>query len=89
MQYRFMETKHNENANMAASLVNHAQSFESGQRILQRPCDSCCQREPLKNAILRIASIFAIPRLDRVTVTTFKEYHTPGTTGEDNAMRQQ
>ena len=84
-----METKHHEHANMLEKIVNHALSFESGQRILQRPCDSCCQRKLLKNAILRIASIFAIPRLDRLTVTTFKEYHSPEATGEDNAMRQQ
>ena len=37
-----METKHNEHANMAASLVNDAQSFETGQRMLQRPDDSRC-----------------------------------------------
>jgi hypothetical protein len=42
-----METKHNEHANMAASLVNDAQSFETGQRILQRPGDSrCLKRGP-------------------------------------------
>jgi hypothetical protein len=84
-----METKHNEHANMLECIVNHALSLESGQRILQRPCDSCCQRELIKIAILRKASIFAIPRLDRLTVTTIKEYHSPEATGEDNAMRQQ